>query len=95
MSAADVELRTRLLDNEVRVLREESQRLTSEGVGLKEKVKENREKIKLNNQLPYLVSNIVEVLDINPEDEDEEDGAAMDVDAQRKGAAMQLGTRAV
>jgi 26S proteasome regulatory subunit T5 len=87
MSAADVERRTRLLDNEVRVLREESQRLTSEGAGLKEKIKENKEKIKLNNQLPYLVSNIVEVLDMNPEDEDEEDGAAMDVDAQRRGAS--------
>ena len=88
MSAVDIERRTRLLDNEVRVLREETQRLTSEGQGLKEKVKENKEKIKLNNQLPYLVSNIVEVLDVNPEDEDEEDGAAMDVDAQRKGVCL-------
>ena len=29
--------------------------------GLKEKIKENQEKIKLNKQLPYLVGNIVEV----------------------------------
>ena len=36
---------------------------------------ENQEKIKLNNQLPYLVSNIVEVLDVDPEEEEEEDGA--------------------
>jgi 26S proteasome regulatory subunit T5 len=28
---------------------------------MKEKIKENLEKIKLNKQLPYLVSNIVEV----------------------------------
>ena len=90
MSSADVERRTRLLDNEVRVLKEETQRLKSEGNGLKEKIKENKEKIKLNNQLPYLVSNIVEVLDMDPEDEDEEDGAAMDVDAQRKGANFNL-----
>ena len=93
MSAADIERRTRLLDNEVRVLREETQRLTSEGQGLKEKIKENKEKIKLNNTLPYLVSNIVEVLELNPEDEDEEDGAAMDVDAQRKGSTPLLVTR--
>lgn len=35
---------------------------------------ENVEKIKLNNQLPYLVSNIVEVLDVDPEEDEEEDG---------------------
>jgi 26S proteasome regulatory subunit T5 len=85
MSAADIERRTRLLDNEVRVLREETQRLTGEITQLKERIRENKEKIKLNNQLPYLVSNIVEVLDINPDEEDEEDGATMDVDAQRQG----------
>lgn len=88
MSAADIERRTRLLDNEVRVLREETQRLTGESTQLKERIRENKEKIKLNNQLPYLVSNIVEVLDINPDEEDEEDGATMDVDAQRQGAGL-------
>ena len=90
MSAAEIDRRTRLLKNEVRVLRDENQRLTSEQNGLKDKIKENKEKIKLNNQLPYLVSNIVEVLEMNPEDEDEEDGAAMDVDAQRKGTPAVL-----
>jgi 26S proteasome regulatory subunit T5 len=88
MTAAETERRTTLLKNEVRVLREENQRLTSEQNGLREKIKENKEKIKLNNQLPYLVSNIVEVLEMNPENEDEEDGAAMDVDAQRQGAMI-------
>ena len=49
---------------------------------------ETKEKIKLNNQLPYLVANIVEVLDVAPEDEEEEDGATVDLDAQRKGAPL-------
>lgn len=31
---------------------------------VKEKIKENQEKIKLNKQLPYLVGNIVEVLSV-------------------------------
>lgn len=87
MTAGDIERRTKLLDNELRVLREETQRLSSERSQLTEKIKENKEKIKLNNQLPYLVANIVEVLDVNPE-EDEEDGDAMDVDSQRKGARL-------
>lgn len=47
--------RTRLLENELRVLRDESNRLTHERAGLVERIKENHEKIKLNNQLPYLV----------------------------------------
>tara|TARA_B100000674_G_C37858498_1_gene923579 strand:+ start:73 stop:1197 length:1125 start_codon:yes stop_codon:yes gene_type:complete len=38
-----------------------------------ERLKENQEKIKMNKQLPYLVGNVIEVLDA-PE-EDEEDGA--------------------
>lgn len=58
------------------MLRDESNRLTHEKTGLAERVKENHEKIKLNNQLPYLVANIVEVLDVDPEEEEEEDGEA-------------------
>ena len=89
MSAADIERRTRLLDNELRVLREETQRLTSDSNGLKEQIKENKDKIKLNNQLPYLVANVIEILDVNP-NEGEEDGDAMDVDSQRQGGALSV-----
>jgi len=36
------------------------------------KIKENEEKIKTNKQLPYLISNVIEILDLeNDEDEDE------------------------
>ncbi|PRQ20473.1 putative proteasome endopeptidase complex [Rosa chinensis] len=45
----------------------------------KEKIKENQEKINLNKQLPYLVGNIVEILEMNPEDEAEENGANIDI----------------
>lgn len=58
MTAESIQQRSRLLDNEVRVLKDESQRLTLELSGFKEKIKENTEKIKLNNQLPYLVCGI-------------------------------------
>lgn len=75
MSAEDIQRRTRLLENELRVLRDESNRLNHERGGLAERIKENHEKIKLNNQLPYLVGNIVEVLDMDLEEEEEEDGA--------------------
>ncbi|GBG62167.1 hypothetical protein CBR_g29366 [Chara braunii] len=62
MAPDDIVRRTRLLDNEIRVLKEESQRLQLELEGTKEKIKENQEKIKLNKQLPYLVGNVVETI---------------------------------
>ncbi|PNW77497.1 hypothetical protein CHLRE_10g439150v5 [Chlamydomonas reinhardtii] len=92
MSAEAIQQRVRLLDNELRVLKDESTRLTLEQDGLKEKIKENKEKIKLNNQLPYLVGNIVEVLDIKPEEDEEEDGSTVDLDAQRRGKCVVLKT---
>lgn len=70
MSADDLKRRSRLLDNEIRVLRDESTRLGLEHSGLKEKIKDNKEKIKLSNQLPYLVGNVVEILDVSPDDEE-------------------------
>ena len=60
-------MRTRLLENEIRVLRDESNRLALDLQSDKEKVKENMEKIKMNKQLPYLVGNVVEILDLKPE----------------------------
>lgn len=92
MSVDAINQRARLLENEIRVLKDESTRLGLDQNGLKEKIKENQEKIKLNNQLPYLVGNIVEVLDIKPEEEEEEDGAAVDLDSQRQGKCVVLKT---
>lgn len=48
---------------------DESTRLSLDLSGTKEKIKDNKEKIKFNKQLPYLVGNIVEILDINAEEE--------------------------
>lgn len=92
MSVEAINQRARLLENEIRVLKDESTRLSLDQNGLREKIKENKEKIKLNNQLPYLVGNIVEVLDIKPEEEEEEDGATADLDSQRQGKCVVLKT---
>ena len=83
--------RTRMLENEIKVLRNETARLRHEQEAQKEKIKENTEKIKLNKQLPFLVANVVELLDL-PEDETEEDGANVDLDATRKGKSFVLKT---
>lgn len=50
----EIENRVRLIDNEYRVLREENNRLKHQHRALEERVAENKEKIKLNNQLPYV-----------------------------------------
>ncbi|GJN29520.1 hypothetical protein PR202_gb17746 [Eleusine coracana subsp. coracana] len=113
MSTDDIVRASRLLDNEIRVLKasatldrnprslffprdsrifDELQRTNLELESFKEKIKENQEKIKLNKQLPYLVGNIVEILEMNPEDEAEEDGANIDLDSQRKGKCVVLKT---
>ncbi|CAN7075712.1 unnamed protein product [Brassica oleracea var. botrytis] len=92
MSTEDIVRATRLLENEIRILKEDAQRTNLECDSYKEKIKENQEKIKLNKQLPYLVGNIVEILEMNPEDDAEEDGANIDLDSQRKGKCVVLKT---
>ena len=56
-SLEDVQMRQRLLENEIRVLRDESNRLALDLQGDKEKVKENFEKIKMNKQLEKQMNN--------------------------------------
>lgn len=44
-----------------KVMRSEKGRLEHEQNTMKEKIKENLDKIRLNKQLPYLVANVIEV----------------------------------
>ncbi|GMI03520.1 hypothetical protein TrLO_g6364 [Triparma laevis f. longispina] len=98
MSNDDIQTRIRLLDNDIRIMKSDIQRINHETLNQKEKIKENQEKIKLNKQLPYLVGNVVEVLDADAEDgleKEDEDGGAQDVDAVRKtkSAVIRTSTR--
>lgn len=60
-SADEVQTRTRLLENDIKIMRSEQMRLMHEHSTMKEKIKDNSEKIKQNKVLPYLVGNVVEV----------------------------------
>jgi len=42
-------------------MKSEQTRLTHEQNAMKEKIKDNQNKIKMNKQLPYLVGNVLEV----------------------------------
>lgn len=88
----EIQNRTKLLENDIRIMKSEFSRLVHEQNTMKERIKENQEKIKVNKQLPYLVGNIVELLDIDPNDEPEEDGANVDLDSQRKGKCAVIKT---
>lgn len=92
MSTDELKQRIRLLDNEIRIMKSDIQSIDSESESQRKRIKENLDKIKLNKQLPFLVGNVVEVLDME-DDEEEEDGAAADIDSQRKVGAWTWGHR--
>ncbi|KAA8909312.1 P-loop containing nucleoside triphosphate hydrolase protein [Sphaerosporella brunnea] len=91
-STSDIVNRRRLLDNDLRVMRQEFQRLTHEKSSMNDKIKDNLEKIENNRQLPYLVGNVVELLDLDPTAEEAEDGANVDLDATRSGKSAVIKT---
>jgi ATP-dependent 26S proteasome regulatory subunit len=61
MATDEVIGRTRLLDNEIKIMKSEVMRISHELQAQNDKIKDNTEKIKVNKTLPYLVSNVIEV----------------------------------
>lgn len=57
----EIATRTRMLENDIKIMRSENMRLMHEQSSMKEKIKDNSDKIKQNKVLPYLVGNVVEV----------------------------------
>jgi len=99
MSNSELRQRISMIDNEVRMMKSDLQRIRHESQGQQERIKENIEKVKVNKQLPYLVGNVVEILEPEAEDgiesDEEEDGGAADLDANRKtrSAVIRTSTR--
>ncbi|KAF2204818.1 26S protease-like protein regulatory subunit 6A [Delitschia confertaspora ATCC 74209] len=91
----DIIARRRLLENDMRIMKSEFQRLSHEKASMNEKIKDNLEKIENNRQLPYLVGNVVEILDLDVTAEAAEEGANIDLDATRvgKSAVIKTSTR--
>ncbi|KZT18433.1 26S proteasome subunit P45 [Neolentinus lepideus HHB14362 ss-1] len=93
LSTDEILTRIRLIENDVKVMRSETLRLQHEQTVMQEKIRDNGEKIKQNKVLPYLVGNVVEILDVDPEGQEE--GSARDLDSMRKGkcAVIKTSTR--
>ncbi|CDI81944.1 26S protease regulatory subunit 6a, putative [Eimeria acervulina] len=120
LTAAELRMRTSLVDSELKYFKSEANKLKFELNNMQERIKEAIEKIRLNKQLPYLVGSVVEVrggywhvtelhsarkygsmsisnecdlaLLFDNEEEGEEDGAATDIDLQRKGKCIVIKT---
>jgi len=94
MSTEDINFRSQMLDNECKIMRSEWGRITHEVGEMKQSIKNNTDKVKANKIRPYLVANIVELLDIDVE-EKEEESAFKDVSLEKTGkcAVVKTSTR--
>ena len=63
MTVGELRQRIHLIQNDIRVMKSDVQRITHDSRSQRERIRENQEKVKLNKQLPYLVANVVEILE--------------------------------
>lgn len=68
MTVGELRQRMHLIQNDIRVMKSDVQRITHDSRSQRERIRENQEKVKLNKQLPYLVANVVEILEADAED---------------------------
>jgi 26S proteasome regulatory subunit T5 len=95
MTNDDLRHQIRALDNEIRVMKSNINRIRHESNQQKEHIKDNKEKIKLNKQLPYLVANVVEIVEPYIDPEEDGDSSVTDVSLVPtcKGAVVKTSTR--
>jgi 26S proteasome regulatory subunit T5 len=92
-STEQINTRSRMLENNIRIMNSEVNRLQHETKAMQQRIKDNGEKVKMNKQLPYLVANVVEILDLDKqEDAEQEDGGNMDLDSLRKDKCVVIKT---
>ncbi|XP_052861718.1 26S proteasome regulatory subunit 6A-B-like [Anopheles cruzii] len=92
MSTDELKTRALLMDNEIKIMINEVARMKHEVKTHNEKIKDNKSKIKVNKTLPYLVSSVIELLDMDGQEEEEEDGAVKMADSTRKGKSAVIKT---
>ncbi|KAH7727602.1 26S protease regulatory subunit 6A-like [Aphelenchoides avenae] len=93
MKPSEIRNRTELLTGAIRIMRSEVQRVNHDVKSMTEQLKENKERIEVHKKLPWLISNVVELLDLDQAHDEE--GASMDLDAAKtKCAVIKASTRA-
>eukprot|EP00918_Siedleckia_nematoides_P012239 GHVU01026808.1.p1 GENE.GHVU01026808.1~~GHVU01026808.1.p1 ORF type:complete len:119 (+),score=28.71 GHVU01026808.1:277-633(+) len=91
LTTEGIMMRTSAIEAEVRTIKADLMNLNRVMSGHASQTKDNNDKIQLHKQLPYLVANVVESLELEDET-GEESGAATDVDMQRTGKSMVIKT---
>lgn len=67
LSNEEIRNRIKMFEGNMKSYKLETNKLTHDTKKVDEALKDNKTKIKQNKQLPWLVSNVVEILDIEPE----------------------------
>lgn len=95
MSNDDLRSAIRALDNEIRIMKSDMGSIRHQTNEQKAHIKDNKEKIKLNKQLPYLVANVIEIVEPYFDPNEDPDGAATDISMapEGKGAVVKTSTR--
>ncbi|EIJ88931.1 26S proteasome regulatory subunit T5 [Nematocida parisii] len=84
-SVEGIKSKTRMIENEIRMLKSHLTAVTYDFEAKREKIQENMQKIELNKQLPFLVGNVVEVLDLDTEKKEVEEGSNVDKTISKQG----------
>ncbi len=84
----------RAVDNEMRIMRSNIEQINYESREQKAQIKENKEKVKLNKQLPFLVANVVEIVEpyVDPNEDDAGD-KDINLTPECKGVVVKTSTR--
>jgi len=84
----------RAIDNEMRIMRSNIEQINYESREQRLQVKDNKEKVKMNKQLPFLVANVVEIVDpyIDPSEDDTGDKDTS-LSLECKGVVVKTSTR--
>lgn len=93
LSAEEIRQRTRQIENEISFMKRDMHRIKNQALDQTERIKDNKRKVDMNKQRPWLVANVIEIVD--PYDEGEEDGSARDAntEVQAKGVVVKTSTR--
>jgi len=94
LTADQIRNRINISRTNVRLMKRDKQSLAHDLKTVEMKVKENNEKIKLGKKLPYLVSNVIEVLKVDDLDKDKEsaDGGGMENNVEKEKHAVVIKT---
>jgi 26S proteasome regulatory subunit T5 len=94
LSNDEIRQRIRALDNEIRIMKSDIGSIRHESKQQLDHVKDNKEKIKVNKQLPYLVANVVEIVEPY-DDKDNTSGGNVDLSLtpEGKGCVVKTSTR--